>query len=75
MADKVPVPVYFPRDLYDWLVQRKHDGHGSLSQQAVGYCFAGRVRDELAAALEEVRPDLPAALDRIRARINQEEKS
>lgn len=72
MADKTPVPVYLPRDLYQWLQARKDAGHGSLSQQIVGYCYQGRVRDELADALAEMQPDMAAALDRIRARIQDQ---
>lgn len=67
----VPVTIYLPRPLYEWLILRKARGHGPLTQQVARYCQEGRLRDELTEAVEHIEPS-PGGLDRIQARIRQE---
>jgi hypothetical protein len=67
----VPVTIYLPRPLYEWLIMRKARGHGPLTQQVAGYCQEGRIRTELDEAADAVNPD-PRALEQLRARIRSE---
>lgn len=48
MADQ-PTTIYFPQDLYLWLVQQRALMHTPLTQLVVRYCQEARTRLELEA--------------------------